>query len=74
MNYSTRLVGGNTDEIYGLAKSLRVMPGDVIMSKSLRKFGPDTNEWTTALNNFITSIVNGTARPEHLWMAGLQEA
>jgi hypothetical protein len=28
--YATRLTGGNTNAKYGLAKSLSVMPGDVI--------------------------------------------
>lgn len=62
-SYSTRLKGG-PNEKYGLAKSLSVMPGDTINIEVYAKY-LDTNSsnWNTALSNFITSILNGTAAP-----------
>ncbi|HEU5291914.1 MAG TPA: peptidoglycan DD-metalloendopeptidase family protein, partial [Cyclobacteriaceae bacterium] len=63
-NYSTRLTGGDTNERYGLAKSMNVMPGDTINIEVYAKYlDPSSSNWTLALNNFITSIVNGTAAP-----------
>jgi len=60
-NYSTRL-NGTANERTGLAKSLSVMPGDVINTEVYAKY-LDTNQtnWSTAVNNLITSIANGTA-------------
>jgi hypothetical protein len=60
--YATRLTGGNTNAIYGLAKSISVMPGDVIRTEVFAKY-IDTNNgnWTAALTDLMTSIANGTA-------------
>ncbi|SKC85116.1 RHS repeat-associated core domain-containing protein [Ohtaekwangia koreensis] len=59
--YSTRL-NGTANERTGLAKSLSVMPGDVIKAEVYAKY-LDTNKsnWSTAVTNLITSIANGTA-------------
>jgi len=59
--YSTRL-NGSANERTGLAKSLSVMPGDTVKAEVHAKY-LDTNSsnWTTALNNLITSIANSTA-------------
>ncbi len=60
--YSTRLTGGTTNAKYGLAKSLAVMPGDVINTEVYAKYlDTNTANWTAAMNTFITSVVNGTA-------------
>jgi RHS repeat-associated protein len=60
--YSTRLTGGTTNAKYGLAKSLSVMPGDVISMEAYGKYlDTDNSHWSTAMNNFLTSIANGTA-------------
>jgi RHS repeat-associated protein len=63
--YATRLTGGTTNAKFGLAKSLAVMPGDVINTQVYAKY-VDTNNanWTTAFNTFMTSIANGTAPSE----------
>lgn len=60
-NYATRLTG-SVNERYGLAKSLRVMKGDTVRATVYAKY-LDTNSgnWTTALNNLMTAIANGTA-------------
>jgi RHS repeat-associated protein len=60
--YATRLTGGTTNAKFGLAKSLAVMPGDVINTQVYAKY-VDTNNanWTTAFNTFMTSIANGSA-------------
>ena len=59
--YSTRL-NGTANERTGLAKSLSVMPGDVIKAEVYAKY-LDTNgsNWSAAVSNLITSIANGTA-------------
>jgi RHS repeat-associated protein len=59
--YSTRL-NGTANERTGLAKSLSVMPGDVIKAEVYAKY-LDTNasNWSAAVTNLITSIANGTA-------------
>jgi len=60
-HYSTRL-NGTTNERYGLAKSLSVMPGDTVKMEVYAKY-LDTNatNWTSALTALISSIANGTA-------------
>jgi RHS repeat-associated protein len=60
--YAARLTGGSTNEIFGLARSLSVMPGDVVTMEVFAKY-LDTNSsnWTMTLSNFIASITNGTA-------------
>jgi len=62
-NYSARL-NGTASEQTGLAKSLSVMPGDVINAEVYAKY-LDTNQanWSAAVTNLITSIANGTAAP-----------
>ena len=59
--YSTRL-NGSTNERFGLAKSLSVMPGDTVRAEVYAKYlDPNNSNWTAALNSLITSIGNGTA-------------
>jgi Leucine-rich repeat (LRR) protein len=59
--YSTRL-NGTANERTGLAKSLSVMPGDVIKAEVYAKYlDTNTANWSTAITNLITSIANGTA-------------
>lgn len=60
--YATRLTGGTTNAIYGLAKSISVMPGDVVNMEVYAKY-VDTNtaNWTAALTTLMTGIANGTA-------------
>ncbi len=59
--YSTRL-NGSTNERFGLAKSLSVMPGDTVRAEVYAKYlDPNSSNWTAALNSLITSIGNGTA-------------
>src|SRR5690606_19960704 len=62
--YATRLTGGNAGSVYGLAKSVRVLPGDVVRTQVWAKY-LDTNSanYMPALQNFLASIVNGTAPP-----------
>lgn len=60
--YSTRLIGGNTNAIYGLAKSLSVMPGDTIKMEVYAKYlDPNSQNWSPALMSFMTAIAGGTA-------------
>jgi RHS repeat-associated protein len=58
--FSERL-NGSANEKYGLAKSISVMPGDVINMEVYAKY-VDTNSsnWTTALTNLMTAISNNT--------------
>jgi hypothetical protein len=61
--YATRLTGGNTNAIYGLAKSLSVMPGDTVKAEVFAKYidyGDSTN-WSQGLKNLVQSISQGTA-------------
>ena len=58
--YSQRLNGSATEKI-GLARSISVMPGDVINMKVYAKYlNPNTNNWTAALNGLVTSIATGS--------------
>jgi RHS repeat-associated protein len=59
--YAERL-NGTTNERYGLAKSISVMPGDTIKMEVYVKY-VDTNSsnWTTALNTLLSQIAAGTA-------------
>jgi RHS repeat-associated protein len=60
--YATRLTGGSTNEKYGLTKTLSVMPGDKISMEVYAKYlDPNTNNWNTALTNFMGAITGGTA-------------
>ena len=59
--YSTRL-RGSTNERFGLAKSISVMPGDTIRMEVFAKYlDPEEENWTTALENFMASIANSSA-------------
>lgn len=61
--YSTRLTGANTNAVYGLAKSLSVMPGDVINVEVYAKYlETNSGNRTAALNAFIAAI-NGASPP-----------
>jgi RHS repeat-associated protein len=54
--YSTRLSGSQTER-YGLAKSLSVMPGDVVKMEVYAKYlDPENTNWTALLNNLIISL------------------
>ncbi len=58
--YSQRLSGSATEKI-GLARSISVMPGDVINMKVYAKYlDPNTNNWSAALNGLVTSIATGS--------------
>ena len=60
--YAERL-SGSANEIYGLAKSLSVMPGDVINAEVYAKYvDPNTSNWTSALSTLINQIVTKTGR------------
>ena len=52
---SVRLTGGSTSEKYGLAKSLAVMPGDVVSMEVYAKYlDPVTENWNT--NTAFTNL------------------
>jgi RHS repeat-associated protein len=54
--YSTRL-NGTTNERFGLAKSLSVMPGDTVRIEAFAKYlDPSSSNWTVALQNFIANL------------------
>ncbi len=60
--YSTRLTGGTTNAITGLAKSLSVMPGDKIDIEVFAKYlDPNSANWTAAMTSFMAAIAGGTA-------------
>ncbi len=62
--YSTRLTGGTTNAVNGLAKSLSVMPGDKVDVEVFAKYlDPNSNNWSAALANFMTSIAAGGGAP-----------
>jgi RHS repeat-associated protein len=55
-------LSGQGNEIYGLAKSLSVMPGDVINMEVYAKYiDPNESNRTAALNTLIMQIASGTA-------------
>jgi RHS repeat-associated protein len=59
--YATRLTGANTNAKYGLAKSISVMPGDVITTEVFAKYLDQTSaNRTAALNSFISAINGGS--------------
>jgi RHS repeat-associated protein len=61
--YAQRL-NGSTNEKYGLAVSLSVMPGDVITAEVYAKYIDQNNSnWTSALNTLLGQIASGTASP-----------
>jgi RHS repeat-associated protein len=61
--YATRLTGGNTNAVYGLAKSLSVMPGDTVKAEVFAKYldYSDSTNWSQGLKNLVKSISQGTA-------------
>jgi RHS repeat-associated protein len=60
-SYSERL-NGTSNEIYGLAKSMSVMPGDTIKLEVYDKYvDPTSSDWTAALATLLGQIVSGTA-------------
>jgi len=62
--YSTRLTGGNTNAVNGLAKSLSVMPGDKVDVEVFAKYlDPNSDNWSTTLANFMASIAAGGGAP-----------
>ncbi|HYC84656.1 MAG TPA: DUF6443 domain-containing protein [Chryseosolibacter sp.] len=62
--YASRLTGGNTNEKYGVARSLSVMPGDVINLEVFAKYlDPNSANWGDALEAFMEAIATGQAPP-----------
>ncbi len=61
LGYAQRL-NGSANEKYGIAKSLSVMPGDVINAEVYAKYA-DTNSanWTGALSTLMSQIAASTA-------------
>lgn len=60
---ATRLVGGTTNQVYGLARSLSVMPGDEISMEVYAKYlelDPDPANWTSTYRNFLEAYASGT--------------
>jgi RHS repeat-associated protein len=54
-------LNGSSNERYGLACSLAVMPGDVIDAEVWTKFvDPNTQNWTSALSSLISLIGSGS--------------
>ncbi|MFD0998701.1 RHS repeat-associated core domain-containing protein [Ohtaekwangia kribbensis] len=68
--YSTRL-NGTASERTGLARSLSVMPGDVVKAEVYAKYlDTNTANWSTAVTNLIASIANGTAATSGTYVDG----
>src|SRR5690606_27070389 len=61
-HYSMRL-NGTEEEKIGLAKSLAVMPGDVVSAEVYAKYINPAKQanWTQALHDLIAAIASGTA-------------
>ncbi len=61
IGYSERL-NGSANERYGLARSISVMPGDVINAEVYAKYvDPSSSNWTTALNTLMGQIASNTS-------------
>ena len=59
--YAQRL-NGSANERYGLAKSISVMPGDVIQAEVYAKYvDPVSSNWNGALATLMTQIAGGAA-------------
>ena len=59
--YAERL-NGSANEKYGLAKSISVMPGDIINAEVYAKYvDANTANWTTALTTLMGQIASNTA-------------
>jgi RHS repeat-associated protein len=58
--YSERLNGG-TNEKYGVARSMSVMPGDTIKVQVYAKYAdPNTTNWNQTLTNLMSAIASNT--------------
>lgn len=69
--YSVRLTGAPDDK-FGLAKSISVMPGDVINVEVYAKYLDQTSSnWTTALTDFINMINGSSPYPGSIVDGGL---
>ncbi|MFN9862285.1 MAG: hypothetical protein ACK55U_02640 [Bacteroidota bacterium] len=61
LGYAQRL-NGSTNEKYGLARSISVMPGDVINAEVYAKYvDPVTSNWNGALTTLVNQVAAGTA-------------
>jgi RHS repeat-associated protein len=61
LGYAQRL-NGSANEKYGLARSLSVMPGDVISAEVYAKYvDPNSGNWTGALATLVSQVASGTA-------------
>jgi RHS repeat-associated protein len=61
---ATRLVGGTTNQVYGLARSLSVMPGDEISMEVYAKYlDPEPENWTGSYESFLDAYAS-SAPPE----------
>jgi RHS repeat-associated protein len=59
--YSERL-NGSANEKFGLARSISVMPGDVINAEVYAKYvDPTSSNWTSALSTLMSQIASNTA-------------
>jgi RHS repeat-associated protein len=59
--YSERL-NGSANEIYGLARSMSVMPGDMISAEVYAKYvDPNSNNWNAAFSTLMGQIAANTA-------------
>jgi RHS repeat-associated protein len=60
-NKATRLVGGNTNEKFGLARSLSVMPGDQISMQVYAKYlDPQQGNWSGDFKDFLLQYTSST--------------
>ena len=67
---AVRLMGGQTTEVYGLARSLSVMPGDTLRLEVFAKYlDTNTSNWSAALLNTIAAIA-GTPNPGGTFVDG----
>jgi hypothetical protein len=58
---ATRLVGGTTNQVYGLARSLSVMPGDEISMEVYAKYlDPEPENWTGSYESFLDAYASAT--------------
>ncbi|MEI9922009.1 MAG: RHS repeat-associated core domain-containing protein [Bacteroidota bacterium] len=63
IGYAQRL-NGSTNEKIGLAKSIAVMPGDVIKAEVYAKYvDPTSANWTAALNTLMGYIITPSSAP-----------
>lgn len=60
IGYSQRL-NGTTNEKYGLAKSLSVMPGDTLKVEVFAKYvDPESSNWNQLLTDLMAAVTNNT--------------